>query len=146
MAEPNTTELEQTMSDYTELWNGDFSKLDVVGESVEVHHPAAPEGVVHGRDALEAFIRELHSAFPDFQIVVDNWLSSGGVAMKEWTMTGTHEGRFNELPPTGREIESRGMAKVVIDGGKVQEDRLYYNPQLMAEQLGVGKAEEGKSV
>ncbi|MFO7771041.1 MAG: hypothetical protein R6V38_06780 [Roseovarius gahaiensis] len=31
------------MSDYTALWNGDFSKLDVVAESVDVYHHAASE-------------------------------------------------------------------------------------------------------
>jgi steroid delta-isomerase-like uncharacterized protein len=139
MAEPDTTDQERVMSDYTALWNGDFSKLDVVAESVEVHHHAAPGGVVRGREALEAFIREFHSAFPDFRITVDDWIGGDGVAMKEWTMTGTHEGRFNDIPPTGREIESRGMARVVIAEGRVQEDRLYYNPQLMAEQLGIAE-------
>jgi hypothetical protein len=72
MAEPDTTDQERVMSDYTALWNGDFSKLDVVAESVEVHHHAAPGGVVRGREALEAFIREFHSAFPDFRITVDD--------------------------------------------------------------------------
>lgn len=136
MAKTSTPEIDALMSEYTELWNGDFSKLDVVAESVAVYHPAAPDGVVRGRDALEAFIREFHSAFPDFRITVDDWMSTDGVAMKEWTVTGTHKGEFNGIPPTGSEIETSGMAKIRIADGRVQEDRLYYNPQLMAEQLG----------
>jgi len=129
--------VESLMDDYTDLWNGDFSNLDVVAEGVYVYHDAAPEGVVHGRDALESFIREFHAAFPDFEIVVDDWIGRGDLAMKEWTMTGTHEGEFNGIPPTGREIESKGMATVVFADGRVQEDRLFYNPQIMAEQLGL---------
>lgn len=136
MAKPSSADVESLMSDYTDLWNGDFSKLDVVDESVAVYHDAAPDGVVHGREALESFVRAFHAASPDFRLVVDDWISDDGVAMKEWTMTGTHEGEFNGIPPTGREIESRGMAKVIVDDGRVKEDRLYYNPQLMAEQLG----------
>lgn len=139
MAKTDVTRQKQVMNDYTALWNGDFSKLDVVAESVEIHHHAAPGGLVRGREALEAFIREFHSAFPDFHIAVDDWLGGDGVAMKEWTMTGTHEGRLRDIPPTGREVESRGMAKIVIADGKVQADRLYYNPQLMMEQLGVAE-------
>lgn len=137
MAETTTPEIESLMDDYTELWNGDFSKLDVVSESVAVYHHAAPGGEVHGREALEGFIRGFHSAFPDFQLAVDEWIGSDGIAMKEWTMTGTHEGEFNGIPPTGREIESTGMAKVLIADGNVQEDRLYYNPQVTYEQLGL---------
>lgn len=125
------------MNDYTALWNGDFSQLDVAAEDVTIYHDAAPEGVIHGREALEAFVHEFHSAFPDFHIAVDDWISSDEVVMKEWTMTGTHEGEFNGISPTGREIESTGMAKVLIADGRVEEDRLYYNPQLLVEQLGI---------
>ncbi|MDS0476835.1 ester cyclase [Natrinema sp. 1APR25-10V2] len=137
MAETTTSELESLMSDYTALWNGDFSKLDAVAESVDVYHHAAPDGEIHGREALEAFIREFHSGFPDFNITVDEWISSNGIVMKEWTMTGTHEGEFTGIPPTGHEIESTGMAKILVADGKVQEDRLYYNPQVTIEQLGL---------
>lgn len=137
MTETTTTEIASLMSEYTALWNGDFSQLDTVAESVAVYHHAAPDGVVHGREAVEGFIREFHTAFPDFHIAVDDWISSDGVVMKEWTLTGTHEGEFNGIPPTGRVIESTGMAKILVADGKVEEDRLYYNPQLMAEQLGV---------
>jgi len=136
MAKSGTSDVEPLMDDYTDLWNGDFSKLDVAAESVAVYHEAAPDGVVHGRAGLESFIREFHSAFPDFEIVVDDWIWKEGVVMKEWTMTGTHEGEFNGIPPTGREIESRGMAKILFSDGTVQEDRLFYNPQIMVEQLG----------
>lgn len=137
MPKTSSPDIESLMSDYTAFWNGDFSNRDVVGESVIVYHEAAPEGVVEGRESVEAFIREFHSAFPDFEIVVDDWLHSDGVAMKEWTMTGTHEGEFNGVTPTGREIKSRGMAKLLIEDGMVQEDRLYYNPQVMIGQLGL---------
>lgn len=137
MAKTSATKIESLMSDYTELWNGDFSKLDVVAESVDIYHHAAPDGVIHGRESLKGFIHEFHSAFPDFHIAVDDWISSDEVVMKEWTMTGTHEGEFNDIPPTGREIESMGMAKILVADGKVQEDRLFYNPQVMFEQLGL---------
>jgi len=44
------------MSDYTALWNGDFSRLDAVAESATVHHPLAlvrrnPRAVVGGGGA-----------------------------------------------------------------------------------------------
>lgn len=131
------TELASLMSDYTALWNGDFSQMDSVAKSVTVYHHAAPDGVIRGREELEGFVREFHTAFPDFHIAVDDLISSDEVVMKEWTITGTHEEEFNGTPPTGREIESTGMAKILVADGRVQEDRLYYNPQLMVEQLGL---------
>jgi steroid delta-isomerase-like uncharacterized protein len=137
MAETRATEHEQLMSDYTELWNGDFSKLEVVADSVDIYHPSAPDGELHGREALESFIREYHSGFPDFHIEVHDWISQDEVIMKEYTMTGTHEGEFNGAPPTGREIKSTGMAKIIVVDGKVQEDQLYFNQLEALEQLGL---------
>lgn len=40
-------------------------------------------------------------------------------------------------PPTGRELEVTGMAKIRADEGKVQEDHIHSNPQEMMEQLGL---------
>lgn len=140
MAEASTTEHEQTLNvyqDYEDLWNGDFSKLNVVAESITFYSPALPEGELHGREAFESFLREVRSAFPDWQVVADDMLAGDGIVMKEWTTTGTHKGEYKGVPPTGREIEFKGMAKDVIADGKVQEHRLYYDPQEVREQLGL---------
>lgn len=37
---------------YEVLWNGDFSSIAVVAEDATVHDPSAPDGVLHGCDAL----------------------------------------------------------------------------------------------
>lgn len=116
--ERTTRDVEQLMSDYLDLWNGDYSKLEVVSESTALYHPNAPEEGIHGRDALEAHIRELYDAFPDHHLAIDDMLPSDEVVMTEWTMTGTHEGEYNGLPPTEREIELTGMGKTMIATAK----------------------------
>lgn len=128
---------ERLMTDYTALWNGDLSNLEVVAESITVYHPSAPEGGIHGREAVEAFIREYHTAFPDFEITVHDWLARDEVIMKEYTMSGTHRGEFKGVSPTGREVESTGMARILVDDGKVQEDRLYFDRMDALQQLGL---------
>jgi len=140
MAEASTTEHEQTLSvyqDYEDLWNGDLSKIDVVAKSITFYSPALPEGELHGREAFEAYLREVRSAFPDWHVVADDMLAGDGIVMKEWTVTGTHNGEYKGVPPTGREIKFKGMAKDVITDGKVQQHRLYYDPQEVPEQLGL---------
>lgn len=132
-----TAEVEQVVNDYLDVWHGDFSKLEVVAESVTVSDPAAPDGEIHGRDAFEAFVREVRTGFPDMTFSIDEQVASDGVLMYEWTGTGTHEGEFNDIPPTGQELELTGMSKTVIADGKVQEDRIYFNLQELFEQLGL---------
>jgi steroid delta-isomerase-like uncharacterized protein len=140
MSEASTTEHEQmlnTYQDYEDLWNGDFSKLDVVTESIVLSDPSLHDGELHGREAFEAYLREVRSAFPDWHVVADDLLVDDGIIMKAWTITGTHKGEYEGVPPTGREIEINGMAKDIIAEGKVQEARLYYDPQEVPEQLGL---------
>jgi steroid delta-isomerase-like uncharacterized protein len=124
------------MSDYLALWHGEYSKIDSVSDSFVAYEPSAPDGEVHGRDAFEAYVRELRTAFPDFTITVEAALEDAEIVMTEWTGRGTHEGEFNGLPPTGRTFEHKGMSKFVIADGKVQEERMYYDPREIAEQLG----------
>jgi len=118
------------------LWNGDCSKLEVVPESVDVYVPAPSEGEVHGRDAFESYLRDLRAGVPDWHVTVDDTLAEDGVVTKEWTVTATHESEYSGVPPTGRSIGSSGMAKILIENGKVQEDRLYYDFHDLIEQLG----------
>lgn len=140
MSEASRAEREQllnTYQDYEDLWNGDLSKLHVVAESVAFYSPDVPDGGLHGREAFEAYLRGVRAAFPDWHVAVDDLVAGDGLVMKEWTATGTHEGEFDGVPPTGREIEISGMAKDLIADGEVLEGRLYYDPAEMAEQLGL---------
>lgn len=131
------TRHEQLMNDYVDLWHGDFSKIEVVAESATLSDPALPEEEIHGRNAVEAYLHELRTGFPDFQVTIDDHLTSEETIMAEWTVTGTHEGEFNGMPPTGREMELRGMDKIVTSDGKVLEHQIYYDVQDMLEQLGI---------
>lgn len=126
--------------EYRELWNGDYSKLDVVAESVDLSVPSMSDGEIHGRDEFEAYLRELQTGFPDWHVTVDEILATDELVMKEWTVTATHEGEYSGIQPTNREIEMSGMAKIVIENGKVQRDTLYYNFQELLEQLGLVEA------
>jgi steroid delta-isomerase-like uncharacterized protein len=133
----STSETGQVLKDYEDVWYGDFSKLDVVSETVSVHSPDIPDGAVHGRDAFERYVREFRAAFPDFHVTVEERLAGESVVMIEWTATGTHDGEFLGDPPTDREFEITGVSKILIEDGKVREERLYYDLGEMLEQLGL---------
>lgn len=138
MTRRNVTKHEQLISDYADVWNGGFAKIDVVTESVAIYHPAHPDGEVHGRDEFEDFVRHTHRAFPDFTIQKDTekMLTTDDIVMLEWTAEGTHKGEYYGAPPTGRKMSIDGMEKITIAEGKIQEDRIYVNEKEMLEQLG----------
>lgn len=134
-----TRDVEQLVNDYVDAWHGDYSKLDVVAESVTVYDPGAPGGEIHRRDALETYIRDLREGFPDLRIVIDDMLATDEVVMAEWTITGTHEGEYNDIPPTDREVELTGMDKILVADGNIREHRIYFNLQELFEQLGLAE-------
>lgn len=135
----DTNEIDAVMSEYDALWNGDFSKTDSRAPSVTVYSPTA--GKVQGREDVEQLIRDMHAAFPNLQVTATDLLTGEDMLMGEWTMSGTHEGEFMGTPATGREVEVRGMSKILIEDGQVTEERVYSDPQEMMEQLGITGAE-----
>lgn len=122
---------------YEALWNGDYAKVDVVAEGATVFDPAAPEGVLHGRAAVEAHIRETFRGFPDFAIEVEDVFPRGDAAMLAGRATGTFSGEFYGAPPTGRAMDVPWMARMAVADGQVQRDRIVYDQQAMYAQLGV---------
>ncbi|WP_135304935.1 ester cyclase [Haloarcula amylovorans] len=134
-----TSDVEQCVKEWVDIWNaGAYERLpDVLDESATVYDPGAPGGVLEGRDEFESHLRELRMGFPDFTIRIEKMLSGNGVVMIEWTATATHEGEFNGIPATNREIELRGMSKTVIRDGQIVEDRVYHDFHAFLEQLGL---------
>lgn len=135
----DTKEAEELVNAYVDVWNEqEYSKIpDLVSESFVMHGPAAPEGGVHGPEGLEEFVREMVTGFPDFQVTILDELCGEDLVMCEADVTGTHEGEFDGVPPTGREIEFRAMEKFRVADGNVQEHRVYFDQQELVEQLGL---------
>lgn len=130
---------EQLVSEYASIWNErKYEKIpDVISESFAMYDPVAPDGVARGHDGLEQFIRAVVSGFPDFQVTILDMLSIEDRVMYEAEMSMTHEGEFNEIPPTGEKAELRYMGKINVADGKVQEHRVYFDQQELFEQLGL---------
>lgn len=137
MADEGTPDVEQLASDYEALLNGDYSKLDILAKSFSVHAPGLPEEGIPGGEPYRDFLQTFHDGFSDLEYAISDMLASEEVVMAEWTVTGTHDGEFNGIPPTDREIEMQTMGKLEIADGKIQEERGYYDPQNLMTQLGV---------
>ena len=134
-----TRDAEGTVRAYVDVWNErDYSKIpEVVSESISVYNPTAPGGEVHGRDGLEAFMRGVVAGFPDFHVTVHDVVSNDDLVMYDATLTMTHEGEFDGILPTEREVEVSEMAKYHVADDKVREYRVCFDQQAVFEQLGL---------
>jgi ketosteroid isomerase-like protein len=101
-----------------------------------------PWGTFEGRAAIHEAWRRDKAAFPDGTLTLDVLVEQGDTLGDEWTIVGTHTGPLvmpdgTELPPTGKQIELKGMELVQLRGGKIAVHRLYWDNMAVAGQLGV---------
>lgn len=85
-----------------------------------VDHDPAP-GQAAGREGFKAFFTELTSAFPDAHIEPAHMVADDANVAIAYTLTGTHQGDFNGIAPTGKTIEVRGLQIGRFEDGKIVE-------------------------
>jgi steroid delta-isomerase-like uncharacterized protein len=89
--------------------------------------------------AIEGFIERVTmalAAFPDIQIAVDDEIAAGDKAVVRWTVTGTHQGEFGGIPPTGKVVARAGVAIYRLVNGKIAENWLFADDLDFMQQLG----------
>lgn len=101
--------------------------------------PAAPDGPIKGVDNAREVIERMNGGFPDFRAEPGDVFVEGNEGIAPVRFTGTHEGEFMEIPPTGREIELTGMTKVRVVDGELQEQHDVANMQTLLAQVGVAE-------
>jgi steroid delta-isomerase-like uncharacterized protein len=107
---------------------GDFMRPDVVE-----HTPGWPSGLEGARQIVEGFFR----AFPDLHITIEDIVAEDDKLVARLTGTGTHQGEFNGIPPTGKRVTATSMDMVRFRDGKFAEHWELVDNLGMLQQLGV---------
>jgi steroid delta-isomerase-like uncharacterized protein len=113
--------------------------LDLIDEMVAadgVDHQAPP-GTAPGVEGLKQFLSMFRSAFPDLRATVDQVIAEGDTIAARFTMSGTHQGEFFGIPPTGKRMEITGIDVVRFENGKMVEHWGNQDDLGMMQQLGV---------
>ncbi len=120
--------------------NGDMSSLD---EICAVCHPAfvMVQGVVEpapqGISGLKDLIARLRTAFPDLTATVEEQVAEGDKVVSRVTMSGTHQGEFMGMPPTGKTFTVGGASIWEVKGGQLISEWVSWDSMSMLQQLGV---------
>ena len=84
----------------------------------------------------DGFMAVFTTAFPDAQISVGDSFGQREMVATRWTITGTHRGDFQGVPPTGRPVTIAGVDISRFVDGKVAEHWAQFDVIGVMQQIG----------
>ena len=122
---------------FAEEWTK--GNLDVIPElfttDVICHTVHNPD--IQGQDNWKAFITAFRSAFPDIHFIIEDLFGEENKVVARWKFSGTHQGEFMGIPPTGVHITVKGVNIYHFREGKISEFWATLDDLGMLQQLGV---------
>ncbi|HUP74947.1 MAG TPA: ester cyclase [Acidimicrobiales bacterium] len=127
-----------TLGRFYELVNA--GDIDGFGELLAddfVEHEQIP-GLTPTKEGVKDFFRMQLAAFPDLHHHVEDLLASGDKAVARVRFTGTHQGDFMGIPPTGKRVDVALIDIVRFgDDGLAADHWGVFDAMAMMQQLGV---------
>ena len=115
--------------------SGSLEAIEEVIAPDLVDHNAQP-GRTGGIEGTRQVLGMLRAAFPDLRFTPDDLIAEGDRVVARVTLTGTHQGEFQGLPPTGKQVTISGIEIVRIANGKAVERWGQFDNLGMLQQLG----------
>lgn len=121
---------------YEEVLNGgDVELLDEIAVSDYDEHspfPGQPNGLEGLRARVGAILAAFRPTFTLHEVVCD-----GDTVLAYWSNTGTHQGEFMGIPPTGRAVTISGVDIHRLREGRLAEHWHVIEELQMLQQLGL---------
>jgi steroid delta-isomerase-like uncharacterized protein len=92
---------------------------EIVEPDVKIRTPLPVQAT--GAQALKEVFARLHRAFPDLHISVEDLIEEGDKVVGRHTVTGTHQGEYMGLPPTGKSVTYHEIFIVRFVNGLIAE-------------------------
>jgi predicted ester cyclase len=122
---------------YDEVFNKkNWAAIDEFIAPNQVDHaapPGTPAGLVGAKQLLGMYL----TAFPDFHLTIEDMIAEGDQVVARFTMRGTQQGAFMNIPPTGKQVTVTAIDINRIAGGKSVEHWLEMDTLGLLQQLGV---------
>ena len=137
-----STSEEENKAQYRRTFEEAFNRgnLAIVDDLVApdfLNHEVPPGMNNRGPDSTRQVITMLRAAFPDLHVTIKELVAEGDTVAGRVTMSGTHLGPFQGIPPTGRTFQQDQMHFVRFRDGKGIEHRAVRDDLGMMRQLGV---------
>jgi len=116
----------------------DKNSLATVSTFSHPRYEVIPTGEVYnGAQAVDAFLSESMTAFPDFSFETHHIHHAEEAVIVETSFSGTHLGSWRGIPPTGKRVNYRMCNIFVFEGNKLVCERINFDLLTILTQLGV---------
>ncbi len=92
--------------------------LELYDASIVLH---GYQGVAPGIESVRDFYMAFWAAFPDCVLTLDDVIAEGDQVACRFVVHATHQGTFQGIPPTGKQVTLPGMTILRFVGGKCVE-------------------------
>lgn len=92
-------------------------------------------GQISGRDGLQELIAGFREGFSDLNAQITAEIEDGECIVLTIVLTGTHDGDFAGMPPSGKRLEMPMAVVTQFVDRQIIEDREYYDTATMMTQL-----------
>jgi steroid delta-isomerase-like uncharacterized protein len=136
----STTEVNkaQFRRTYEELFNqGNLANVDELIAPDFINHEVPPSMNNRGPESARQVVMMLRTAFPDLHFTIEELVAEGDSVVGRVSMSGTHQGPFMGIAPTGRSVRQAQAHFVRFRDGKGVEHRAVRDDLGMMQQLGV---------
>ncbi len=119
---------------YEEISAGNLEVIDELVADEVVEHEEFP-GLEPNKEGVRQFFTLMRRAFPDLHMEPHEMIAEGDLISARVTLTGTHEGEFLGLAPTGKPIEIETIDMLRIRDGQAVEHWGVTDSMTMMHQL-----------
>ena len=110
----------------------------------DFHDHDGPGGKTTDAAGDEQMMVGMYKAMPDLRLTIEDMIAEGDKVVARLTHTGTHQGAFLDLPPTGKHVSTTSIHIFRFADGQLVEHWASRDDLGLMQQLGV-VAEVGKA-
>jgi steroid delta-isomerase-like uncharacterized protein len=122
---------------FEDLFNaGNLEVADEIIAAEHVNHDPTLPDIPTGPEGQKQVVNLYRGAFTNAHISVEDQLAEGDGVVTRWTGSGTHQGEFMGVPPSGNQVTVTGITINRISGGKIAESWTNYDALGMLQQIG----------
>jgi len=125
----------ESVERYFDAWNSNDGDAIAACFDPDGGYADPVSGQLYPTD-IGAYAAALFSAFPDLHFELHVTAVDEPKVVAQWTMTGTHLGTLNGLPPTEAQIKLPGVDVITLGEAGILSVEGYFNQRTLLDQLG----------